>query len=381
MKYFLPIILFILGSCVEAQNVVFVVIDGARYTETFGDESHANIPHMYELSKQGTLLDEMYNEHLTSTRYAIPALWTGNWEGSYDTIYQGSSTQAAYTPSIFEYFRKQKNMDASQCYYTLTYVSSLWLQSFHPDYGPDYWPTVISSGSSDTDVLNTTLDVIENHHPQLLWFYLPAVDHAGHSGDWNTYISAIQTADEIVNTLWTAIQNDPVYKDNTIMMVTNDHGRHDSAHGGFQNHGCSCNGCQHIMFMAIGPNIKENYKSTIHHETADAAVTASYVLDVNPEYATGSVMTEIFKTMDFHSNLKLPELMVTNNTIEFTLASPAKVTLDIYDMLGKRVDVILENTSVLKENKIDFTPNYPKGIYIVKLQNGNSMITKKFYTN
>lgn len=381
LRFLFLAVVLLFGYNIYAQNVVFVVIDGARYSETFGDPTFANIPYMYELSKQGTLLEEMYNEHETKTKYAIPALWTGNWEGSYDTIYEGVSTQATYTPSIFEYFRKQNNIVAEKCYYTIKYVPSLWLQSFHAEYGSNYWPAVTCSGNSDTDVLNSTLSVIENYHPQLLWVYLADVDHAGHTGIWNEYISSIQTADEIVNTIWTTLQNDEVYKNTTTLLVTNDHGRHDDAHGGFQHHGCSCNGCQHVMFMAVGPNIKENYKSTTHHETADAAVTVAHMLDVNPEYATGKVISEIFKTDDIKSDEFVTDLYVANNIIKFYVANPTEITLEIYDMLGKKVEVLLENTFVHEGNSIEFRPNYPKGVYILVLQNGKSIVTQKLYVD
>lgn len=382
MKNILLVISLLIYSSVSAQNVVFVVIDGARYTETFGDDTFSNIPYMSQLASQGSYLDEMHNEHQTYTNKAIPALWTGGWDGSYDIVYEGNETQATNSPSIFEYFRKQKNADASQCYYTLKALPSLWLQSFHPDYGSDYWPTVVSIGSTDTDVLQTALDVIENQHPQLLWIYLAEVDHAGHSGDWDTYISTIQTADEIVNTLWTTIQNDPIYKDNTTMFVTNDHGRHDDAHGGFESHGCSCNGCQQIMFLAIGPDIKENYISTTQHELADAAVTVGYILDVDLEYATGEIISEIFKSDNNTETVNVgdiyPRLTVRNNRIDLVLEKPNIVTLEIYDIMGRKVGVTINNKLVDEESSFDFTQNYSRGIYTLRLQYGNKFYTEKF---
>lgn len=378
MKYIICLVLALTTSVVSAQNMIFVVIDGARYTETFGDETFSNIPYMSQLANQGAYLDEMYNEHITKTRNGIPALWTGSWDGSYNITYEGIETQATHSPSIFEYFRKQKNADASQCYYTLKEIAALWLQSFHPDYGPDYWPTTISSGLTDTDVLQTTLEVMENHHPQILWVYLADVDKAGHSGNWDTYISAIQTADEIVNTIWTTIQNDPIYKNNTTMLVTNDHGRHDDEHGGFRGHGCSCIGCQQIMFLAIGPDIKENYVSTTHHELADAAVTASYILDINSVYATGELISEIFKLDGIVSHKTLPELIVKYNRAEFTLENPEIVTLEVYDVFGKKIDILIDNKLVEKVNSVDIFKNYTNGIYILKMKYGANYISKKY---
>ena len=381
MKYIIPFILLFIYTSISAQNVVFVVIDGARYTETFGDNSFSNIPYMSQLANQGAYLDEMRNEHITKTRNGIPALWTGSWDGSYDIVYEGNETQATYSPSIFEYFRKQNNAEASQCYYTLKSIPSLWLQSFHPDYGRDYWPTVISSGSTDTDVLQSTLQVIENDHPQLLWVYLADVDSEGHSGNWNSYISSIQTADEIVNTLWTTIQNDPIYKDNTTLFVTNDHGRHDDAHGGFQGHGCSCEGCQQIMFLALGPNIKENYISTTAHELADAAVTAAYILDVDPEYATGELISEILKS-DPNSNTeiensKYPQIKIRGHKIGLVLEKPEFVTLEIFDLMGEKLEVTINNEYLNEVSSFGFIQKKPQGVYIIRLQYGNNIFSEK----
>lgn len=381
MKYIIPFILLFISTSINAQNVVFVVIDGARYTETFGDNTFSNIPYMSQLAYQGAYLNEMRNEHITKTRNGIPALWTGSWDGSYDIVYEGNETQATYSPSIFEYFRKQKNADASQCYYTLKSIPSLWLQSFHTEYGTDYWPTVINSGSADTDVLQSTLQVIENHHPQLLWVYLADVDSEGHSGNWNSYISSIQTADEIVNTLWTTIQNDPIYKDNTTMIVTNDHGRHDDAHGGFQGHGCSCEGCQQIMFLALGPDIKENYISTTAHELADAAVTAAYILDVDPEYATGELISEILKSdpNGDHEieNSNYPQIKIRGHKIDLVLEKPEFVTLEIFDLMGKKLEVTINNEYLKEVSSFDFMQKKSRGVYIIRLQYGNTIFSEK----
>jgi len=382
MKYLITLILLLNFFPICAQNVVFVVIDGARYAETFGDTTYSHIPHMSQIASQGAYLDEMYNEHQTKTIHGVPALWTGSWEGSYDITYEGKETQATYMPSVFEYFRKQKNADASQCFHTLKGLESLWLQSFHVDYGPDYWPTTISSGSTDTDVLNETLEVIDNHHPQFLWVYLADVDKGGHTGDWDTYISAIKTADEIVHTIWTTIQNDPVYKDKTTMFVTNDHGRHDDdVSTGFKGHGCSCKGCRQIMFLAVGKGIKEGYVSTTHHELADAPVTASYSLDINPVFASGKIISEIFESTVAvfpEASNTVPKISVNQTGIKLELEKSDRVTMEIFDIMGRRVDSVIKNKLIHEAYYSNFDQSLSNGIYIVKVQYGSSFISRKF---
>ena len=38
------------GSRYQAESFVLVIIDGARYSETFGDPDHLYVPKMYEMS-------------------------------------------------------------------------------------------------------------------------------------------------------------------------------------------------------------------------------------------------------------------------------------------------------------------------------------------
>lgn len=42
---------------------------------------------------------------------------------------------------------------------------------------------------------------MDRFHPDLVFFHLGEVDHAGHTGDWDQYTVAIEQADGIVGDL------------------------------------------------------------------------------------------------------------------------------------------------------------------------------------
>ncbi len=372
-------LLFLMKSAIlfsQTQNVVIVIIDGARYTETFGDSEHTYIPKMAELAHQGTVISEFYNDGYTYTSKAVPALWCGTWSGVQNINYQGSATQCTIDPSIFEYFRKQKNQPDTKSIYELTYVSSLWLQSFHADYGEDYWPYTVSQGYADEEVVNQAKSDMTTYQPQLLWVYLPNVDHEGHSGIWENYTGAIKTADSLVFELWDFIQNDSFYKDNTTMLITNDHGRHTDD---FSGHGCSCEGCRHIMFLALGPDIKQNYVSDTYRVLPDFAVTASSILDVNPEYSTGSVMQEIFLSGTNIKTFKTDNFKITDKFCSFNLEEDQIIRIKIIDIQGK----IIRNLETKKMhsgyNIINYELNDLHGIYLIKLSGKNFNYTQKIF--
>jgi hypothetical protein len=127
------------------------------------------------------------------------------------------------------------------------------------------------------------------------YVYLPDTDHAGHSGVWADYVAEIRQADSLINELWNIIQNDSIMAGKTTMFVTNDHGRHDDAHGGFQGHGNSCLGCRHVMMFAIGPDFKSGQRLTEPRASIrDITRTAGELLGYDADLSTGRIMTELF---------------------------------------------------------------------------------------
>ncbi len=364
---------------VAAENVVLVIIDGARYSETFGDPTRAHIPEMEELAERGAIVDEFYNDEYTYTSRAVPALWCGDWTEVRDTTYQSQNTQYTLSPSIFEYFRHDTNAPADECYYVLKYLSSLWLPSFHPEYGPDYWPTFYSEGSTDLDVLDNAIDVLHDEQPQLMLVYFADVDHAGHSGVWDDYISAIETADYCVSQLWSAIQADDHYRDDTVLMVTNDHGRHDDQHGGFSGHGDGCDGCRHIMMLAIGPGIGEELVTTQYRTIPDFAVTACAILDIDPAYAGGEVMDELFvqNSAGESDPSPLPDqtdlLSVYPNPfnagtrISVTMNQPGHLRLEVCNLQGEVITTVSDGYTSAGNQAFAFnTGNLASGLYFVR---------------
>lgn len=390
----LVIILFITrfyGFSQESENMIIVIIDGARYSETFGDPERTHVPEMNQIAAEGVIHDQFYNNHYTYTSRAIPALWCGTWTDVIDTTYNGNYTNYAKLPTLFEYFRKQKNAPPEDCYYVLKYISSLWLPSFNPNYGPDYWPSFHSIGNNDEEVLDEARWVMETQHPRFLWIYLADVDHAGHSGVWEDYIAAIETADEIVGIIWDEIQNNPFYADNTTLFVTNDHGRHDDEHGGFQGHGCGCEGCRHIMFLAAGPGIKEDALVTETRVIPDMAVTASHILNLHPEYATGDIMEEIFKTQSVFpnkasspiNNIRIyPNPARHQSRIHYQLKEPAVIGFSIFDLGGNKIGSLetahtLPGSYSLLISSIAKDFPFAEGVYLLEISTMQWKTVKK----
>ena len=124
------------------------------------------------------------------------------------------------------------------------------------------------------------------------------VDQIAHSGVWNDYVDAITEVDSLVANAWAYIQSDTFYAGKTYVFITADHGRHDDANGGFQNHGDSCEGCEHIFCLALGPDIRQGYTVNNIFVQRDIGTTAAAILDIPAPNMMGYFMQDMFEPVN-----------------------------------------------------------------------------------
>ncbi|MCX6123081.1 MAG: alkaline phosphatase family protein [Ignavibacteriales bacterium] len=278
---FLLLCFFSLSLC--SQNVIIVVMDGARYSETFGSDS-LYIPHIWnQLRMLGTIWTNFYNDGLTKTDPGHATIATGVWQ----TIDNKGNGRPEH-PTVFEYFRKYTKapmkaaavVAGKQKLAILTY-------STHPDYGTEYRASSFIS-STDISVLSDVKKILSFNRPQIMMINLPSTDSAGHSGRWTKYLTAIHIADSLIWNLWQTLQSDSLYRNTTTLFVTNDHGRHDDAHGGFKSHGDSCEGCRHILCLAVGHRFQANQIIKQRRTQCDIAPTVGELLSFPTPFSIGT---------------------------------------------------------------------------------------------
>jgi len=374
----------------RADRAVVVVIDGLRYTESLGDPSGSFTPRMAALCSLGTRVEPFLNDGGTWTKAAIPASWMGGWFGSRDTVLDGQATQYALAPTFFEAYRKQLGRPATDCIYFINSVASLWRESFDPAYGPSVWSYTHMAGSSDTAVRNEFLSVVPQYHPRLVYIYLAGVDGAGHSGSWTQYTNAIATADGIVGDLWTWLQADTFYAGRTDVFVTNDHGRHDNAHGGFAGHGDGCPGCRAIMLLAVGPDFAAKRLCPGPHSLTDLAPTLGEVLGFTMPWATGSVMDDLFapgagvprEPPGPAVQLSLaPNPWRGRQRVAWALLRAGDVALELLDLAGRVRRSVRLRVAPAGRGTLDWEPRDDQGaalepgVYFARLRQGAAAAT------
>ena len=262
-------------TCGLSQNVVIVMIDGARDNESFGAGA-TNLPHIWnDLRPRGSIYTNFRNEGVTSTCPGHSAVLTGVWQ---DMPNDGTVRPSA--PTVFELFRKSTGLPERSCFVVAGKKKlEMLTHSIDTAFGSAYGASFLAgSTSSDTATWTQLITAMDISHPQLILINFPSVDLNGHAKDWAGYLDALRGADSLVFLLWQKIESDSVYQQKTTMFVTNDHGRHDEAHGGFQNHGDTCESCRHIMLLGIGPGFLPGAVVDARHTQTDIAPTVGNIL-------------------------------------------------------------------------------------------------------
>jgi hypothetical protein len=286
--------LFLIAGCTQQENhsssqkIIIVVIDGARYSETINSGAE-NIPYMFnDLWPLGTVFTNfrIADEGITSTNPGHASILTGNWQ-----LIANDGTESPNKPTVFEYFRKELSAKETDCFIVAgkKKLEVLSYSSF-PGYGKDYKAsTNCFDSESNNEVYDTLIISLNTYHPRLVLVNFPMADKKAHSGSWDEYIASIKNADSLIYLLYSKLQDDPFYKNKTTLLITNDHGRHTTD---FTNHGDDCDGCEHIMLLAVGGKFESNKINPDLYYQIDLCKTVGDIMEFKTPFANGSSLVK-----------------------------------------------------------------------------------------
>jgi hypothetical protein len=273
---------------------VLIIIDGARWTETFGDPIYELIPHLAnDLAPLGAINTAFYNDGSTWTVPGHAAIVTGTWQ---DLPNNGRVRPTA--PTIFEYYRATTGASEDEAVFVHgSFIEPVLTYSSRPDYGANFGAGMFFSDNPrppyDDGMWANARRVLAELKPHLLMVSLLDPDEAGHARDWDGYRASIKHDDEIIWDLWQELQADPFYAGQTTLMVTNDHGR--GCRDGWPEHGGDDECNRHVMFLAVGPDIQPGLVISQRRTLRDIAPTLGYLLGFDTPLAEGEVMTELLE--------------------------------------------------------------------------------------
>lgn len=312
MNYFKLIIFissfYILASCHSdkvqeefiTENVIVIVVDGPRYSESWGDPTHANIPNLDSLKSEGVFFPNFFNAGSTRTVSGHNALLTGVYENL-----NNLGEEVPKNPSFFQCWAEKYNAESDDTWLIASKdkleilgncTRSKWKDIFLPKTHCGVNGAGLGSGYQDDSLtIIQGIQILETHHPKLVLFNLREPDYSGHGGDWNEYLKGLQDSDRYVKQLMDFINNDPIYAGKTTVFITSDHGRHSNGvEGGFQEHGDECEGCRRIGLLAIGPDFTPGKVVETEYTLIDVPVTIARLLQFKMKHAKGEIMFDLF---------------------------------------------------------------------------------------
>tara|TARA_B110000046_G_scaffold183146_1_gene218638 strand:- start:1676 stop:2623 length:948 start_codon:yes stop_codon:yes gene_type:complete len=283
----------------KTENVIVLVMDGPRYSETWGDSTHQYIPRMAnDMAQHGVIYTGFRNNGPTYTAAGHTAMCTG----SYQSI-DNTGRQYPKSPSMFQYWLKATGKKRTAAYVIsskdkLALLTNCkdkkWRDKFRPysDCGVNGFQT---GYRSDLQTYDRSIEILKKDKPNLVLINFRQPDSWGHAGNWEKYLSSMKKSDEFIFNVFRYIQLDEHYKGKTTIFVTNDHGRHlDGKKDGFISHGDNCEGCRKINCFAYGPDFKRGVITDVDRELIDIPVTIGELLGFEIEKSDGEIMKELF---------------------------------------------------------------------------------------
>ncbi|MBW7467418.1 sulfatase-like hydrolase/transferase [Pontibacter aydingkolensis] len=269
-------------DAIQTKNVVIIVIDGPRYSETWGN-TPGLIPNMSgEMKPQGGFLNNFYNDAYTYTNSGHAAITTG-----VNQPIDNYGDELPSNPSVFQYWLKSTGKPSTAAWI----ISSkdklhILANTLDPEWQGKFMPSINAGINGPgtgyrADSLTTAKakEIMQKHRPNLVLINFMEPDGFAHAGNWAYYLRGISRNDRYVKEIWDFLQNDPFYKDNTTLIITNDHGRHlDGVKEGWQEHGDNCAGCEKVSLLALGPDFKKANVVEPKYTLIDIAPTVAKLL-------------------------------------------------------------------------------------------------------
>lgn len=282
----------------RTKNVIIVVIDGPRYSETWG-AAPGLIPNMAtRLRSRGVFFENFRNKGYTYTNSGHTAIMTGVRQPI-----DNNGGEFPANPSIFQHWLRQTGKPATAAWIVASKDKlHILADTQQPDWQGKHQPSLNSGvdgpGSGyrmDSLTLVEAKRVLTTHKPNLMLINFMEPDGYAHAGNWAYYLRGISRTDRYVRQLWDFLRKDKNYRKNTTLLITNDHGRHlNDVDGGWVDHGDDCEGCQHISLLALGPDFKRGRTVSEEYCLVDISPTVALLLGIDFNQGEGRVIQELF---------------------------------------------------------------------------------------
>lgn len=116
---------------------------------------------------------------------------------------------------------------------------------------PSPWGTV----RLDAFTHHYAVEHMKKNHPKLVYIAFGETDDFAHDGDYEAYLKSAHNTDTLLKQLWEFTQNDSFYKDQTLFIITTDHGRGAADLKTWTGHGSKIKDAGSVWLILFGKNV------------------------------------------------------------------------------------------------------------------------------
>jgi hypothetical protein len=288
-------------------TVVVVVLDGARWQDTFGDDPSTMtglvpsvlMPRAWqELVPEAARATSAYNLGATITAPAHAAMMTGRRTsfGNYEVPDAGPGAYRPEIPTLPEVVvaRGWRSVVLANTDLLSPLTGSVFPGAARAEQQLET-DDAGEPAQDDAALLDTALALLDGPDPpRLLLVNLHQIDRSGHFGAPEDYGEDLAAIDGPLADFWKRLsrgRSSAVH-----LFVLADHGRHveDDADPPWKNHGDACAGCRHVPLLVLGPGARAGVSVDDVVTVADVGPTAAALLGLELPYADGRVARELF---------------------------------------------------------------------------------------
>ncbi|MCK0160993.1 sulfatase-like hydrolase/transferase [Allomuricauda sp. F6463D] len=100
------------------------------------------------------------------------------------------------------------------------------------------------------------LEHMKKEHPKLVYISYGETDDFAHDGDYQAYLKSANNTDALIKEVWEFTQQDDFYKDQTVFIITTDHGRGTQPLDTWRSHGGDIKGAGAVWMVAFGNDVQ-----------------------------------------------------------------------------------------------------------------------------
>jgi hypothetical protein len=281
----------------KTKYVVVVLIDGPRYSETFGDSTFQHIPNLHAIQKRGCTFSNFYNNGVTYTLNGHTAITTGINEAI-----DNNGVELPMQPGFLQLYLNKNKLPAHKGWIVASKDKIAVLANCQNATYHNLDTPMTNCGNlglftgyrDDQTTFTNAMQILKQEQPHIVFISLKEPDNMAHAGSWQGYLSGLKQSDAYTDSIFKFLCTNSFYAGKTAFFVTNDHGRHlDGVADGFVSHGDNCHGCKHIMLYANGPDFKSDFMISENYNQTDIHATVCELLGL--EANGGRVIKEMFK--------------------------------------------------------------------------------------